>query len=179
VLAVAVGGCLTAQRKIMVYTLRPDGSGTGSIVFENLMSMDDDGVDASARDYGELINTYVKGNRFQELDPDLQNVQRRLYEENGMLCGELTFEFASYESVGLYRHDSSGPYMYHVGRQSDIAAERFDSSNGRVGGPRMPVVFWPAETTVFRIVAALQEPASDTRSLLPMFRRFGVDGGDQ
>lgn len=174
-IAFVLTGCLTAQRKVLTFTLNADGSGKGRIVFENIMSMDDEnGVDASARDYGELINTFLHGTRFQEMNPELENMQKRLYEKDDVLYGEVTFDFLSYMSVGLYRHQGDGPYMYHIGRQSDIAWERYASSNGVEGGARMPVVFWPAGTTEFSITASIQDPDVDTRTLLPLFRRFGT-----
>lgn len=141
--------------------------------------MDGGSGDVSAQDYGELVNTYVLGNRFDETNPELRNVKRRLYEENNVLNGEVTFDFDALSAVGLYRYQGRGPYMFHVGARSDVATERFESSNGMLGTERMPVVFWPDTARTFTIVASIQDPAQDTRSLLPLFQRYGLQDGGQ
>ncbi len=163
----------------MSYTINPDGSGTGRIVFQNLMSMEAGDGDVSVQDYGELITSYVQGNRFGETNPGLDSIATRLFEKDGALFGEVTFTFTSYNAVGLYRFNGLGPFMFHVGSTSDVTTERFESSNGTLGGDKMPVVFWPDTTTSFTVVASIQEPEPDTHSLLPLYRRYGLKGADK
>lgn len=173
--SILFGGCLTAERKILSYTLKPDGSGTGRIVFQNLMTVEDDGTDVSLHDYNELVTTYLTGTKFNSLYPELMNMKKRLFEDNGKLSGEITFDFASYTDVGLYRYENVGPYMYHIGSISDIATERFETSNGDLPGGRMPVVFWPDSTREFMIVAGITKPTRETSSLLPLYFRLGTN----
>jgi hypothetical protein len=173
-----MGGCLRAERMETTFTVKPDGSGTARIVYENFTSAQDsaDAEDRMTEDYTELINGFLKGNDFEERNPSYLNVKKRLYEEDGKLNGEITFEFASYEDVGLFRLDNKGMWMFYPGQGGHPDMERFDSANGRFGGNRMPVVFWPEETTEFRLYRTLPRPDSSvSRSLLPLFKRIGVD----
>ena len=172
--ALGASGCLTAERKEIVLRVKPDGSGTGTITFYNVGSIEEDGNDVSIRDYSELVSNYLKGTKFEDFYPDYINFRKRLYESDGELNGEVTFEFIHYEDIGLYRYQGNGPWMYHVGQRSDFAVETYDASNGTVPNTLMPVVFWPAETTEFHIVSKFDRSES-TRSLLPLFRRIGAE----
>lgn len=174
-LAVVAGGCLTAERKEIIYTINPDSSGTGRIIFHNLMSSEEEGNDVSLRDYQEIVGNYLKGTKFDDFFPELQNKQKRIFEENGVLNGEVSFTFSHYEEVGLFRYNGQGPYMYHVGSKADYATEQFESSNGDLYTPRLPVVFWPDTATVFRIVSTIEKPSPESRSLLPLYKRIGTD----
>lgn len=174
VCALGAGGCLTAERKEIVLNVKPDGSGSGTITFYNIGSIEEDGKDVTVRDYSELVTKYLKGSKFEEFYPDYINFKKRLYESNGELNGEVSFDFIHYEDIGLYRHEGKGPWMYHVGQKSDFAVEAFDAANGTVPNAMMPVVFWPAETTQFRIASKFDRSES-TRTLLPLFKRIGTN----
>ena len=170
-----LGGCLTAEKKEYVYTLKSDGSGTGRILFRNIGSADEQeaGTDNSTADYTQLINDYLKGTKFEDQHPSYTNVRKRLYEHGGQLHGEITFDFESYEQIGLYRHNGSGPWMYYAGSLEGISVEQIDTTNGSFAGARMPVVFWPEKTTEFRIVTSLETSSRPARSLLPLYKRIG------
>lgn len=175
-LSVMVAGCLTAERKIIRLNVKPDGSGTGSILYVNIMSSEEDGLDVSARDYGELVSKYLKGDEYDDAYLGLRNLKKRLYEDRGMLNGELTFAFDSYDDVGLYRYDNpngqrTGPYMYSIATHGGYAAEKFEGSNGTEGPPHMPVLFWPDTTRNFEVVARIDTASAETRSLLPIYKR--------
>lgn len=173
--AIAVAGCLSADRKEIILTVRPDSSGSARIVFHNLVSVDERSHDASIGDYEELVRRYLKGSKFEDYSPLFLNFKKRLFEENGVLNGEVTFEFSHYEDVGLYRYNGRGPWMYHVGFHSDLVTEHFDTSNGSLGGELMPVVFWPEDAREFRIVSHFDRGDGQVRPLLPLFKRIGTD----
>lgn len=168
-----MGGCLTAERKETVFIVKPDGSGTGRIVFYNIRSIEERDEDVSIRDYNELLSNYLKGRKFDDFYPEFINLKKRLFEQDGELNGELTFEFLHYNDVGLYRYREDGPWMYYVGPRADFSVEHFDASNGTVPGEQMPVAFWPAGTTEFRVVSRFDQSES-ARSLLPLFKRIGT-----
>lgn len=172
--AIGAGGCLTAERKETVLRVKPDGSGSGTITFYNIGSVEENGSDVSVRDYSDLISNYLKGNKFEETYPEYVNLKKRLYESGGQLHGEITFEFIHYEDAGLYRYENKGAWMYHVGQRSDFAVEAYETSNGTVPNTLMPVAFWSPETTEFRITSKF-DVSEATRSLLPLFRRIGAE----
>ena len=178
VATLSLGGFLTVENKEYLFLVRPDGSGQGRIVFENIASVQEDGSeqDQATKDYTELLTAFIKGKRFETENPALQNVKKRLYEEGGKLYGEVTFDFLSYEDVGLYRFEESGPWMYHAGNNNELSVERLVESNGTFGGPKMPVIFWKESTSEFRLRMAVEEPEKGvTRSLLPLYKRIGVN----
>jgi hypothetical protein len=178
VAGVALSGCLTVESKEYLFLVRPDGSGQGRIIFENISSAQENETeqDQATKDYTTLLTDYVKGKRFEGDNPALYNVKKRLYEQDGKLFAEVTFDFSSYEDVGLFRLEGTGPWMYHTGVTTGMATEQYDTSNGTFGGAKMPVIFWKEGTAEFRIRTRLDEPEKGvTRSLLPLYKRIGVN----
>lgn len=173
--AVAASGCLTVDRKEIIFKVNPDGSGTGRFIFHALVSIDEEGRDASLTDYTELVNRYLKGRKFEDYYPQYTNFRKRLFEENGQLSAEISFDFVHYDDVGLYRYQDRGPWMYHVGVKSEFAAERYDTSNGTYGGDLMPVVFWADSVREFHIRSRFDRSDMAGRTLLPLYRRIGTD----
>ena len=174
--SLSLGGCLMVEGKEYLFLVRPDGSGQGRIRFENISSVQESETeqDQATKDYTQLVTEYIKGKKFEEENPAYYNVKKRLYEEDGKLFAEVTFDFASYEDVGLFRLNGAGPWMYHTGTLNGITVEQFDTSNGTYGGATMPVVFWNEGTTEFKIRAKVEEPEKGTtRSLLPLYKRIG------
>jgi hypothetical protein len=97
-------------------------------------------------------------------------VSKRLYEDHGLLHGEIRFEFDSLASLRLYRFDSLSPVMYYVG--DEFSTERVIETNGVYGGEIMPVVFWPRGTQELTLKTHVVSEAQYRRSLLPHFRAW-------
>ena len=173
VCAAGMSGCLTAERKEIIYTLKPDGSGSGKVTFYNIMSAEE-GKDVSLNDYTELVNRYLKGTKFEDYYPQYFNFNKRLYEQDGKLNGEITFDFQHYEDAGLYRHENKGPWMYYIGVKSDVGVDHYDSSNGTVGPDQIPMVFWPEGTTQFRVVSKFERTDLDLHQLTAFYNKIGT-----
>jgi hypothetical protein len=173
--SILLGGCLTAERKEYRFVVRPDGSGTGQVTFFNIMSTEEDGRNVSARDYHDLVVGFLKGNRFEERNPALGNVRKRLFEKDGRLNGEITFDFLSYEDVGLFRYKGTGAWMFYPTGSTSLMSGEYENSNGEFGGEKMPVVFWPEGTGEFQVSVYLDDPSSKDQSLLPYYIRGGVE----
>ncbi|MDH4070453.1 MAG: hypothetical protein OEV30_08515 [Ignavibacteria bacterium] len=173
---IALNGCLTVAGKEYHIRLHSDGSGTATIRFLDIGSESEDTSDVSAEDFEHLINSYLYGSEFEDQNPGWRNVQKRLYEDGGLLNGELTFEFDSISTVWLYRFDLSGPLMYYVG--TDRLAEEVRETNGRFRPEIMPVVFWPAGTTELYLHTRIRSEAPDRRSLAPLFRHWKREKAD-
>ncbi len=175
-LSLSLTGCLTAEKKEYFLKMNPDGSGSGRIVFHNIMSAQEDSSDVTMRDYTDLVNQYVKGTKFEDGHPGFTNVKKRLYENDGVLNGEVTFDFSSPELVGLYRYKDKGTWVYYMGYDGgngDMSVEHYDSSTGELAGDKVPLIFWPEGTTEFEIRTKLGEADRSSRSLLALFRRIG------
>ena len=102
-LMIGLTGCLTPEYKEYYYTINDDGTGEGRMKFINLVSEEEDEEDVSAKDFGELITDYYEGEQFSEDNPHLTITDKKLYEEEGMLMGEVWFTFESADSIGFYR----------------------------------------------------------------------------
>lgn len=165
-----IPGCLTVEGKEYRFTLKPDRSGEATIRFINIMSESDDTTDVSADDFRQLIEFYVKGTQLERENPGFKNVQKRLFEENGMLMGEISFTFDSLSAVRLFRFDQSGPYMYFAG--SPLSSEVLVVTNGTRGPDWMPVVFWPADASEIYIRTRVVSEVPFHRSLVNSFRQW-------
>lgn len=172
--ALSLTGCLTAARKAVTLRVNPDGTGTGTMVYYDIASMQEEETDNSLTDYSRLVETWLHGSVFEQANPALVNVKKRLFAEGNRLNGEISFEFLHYSDIGLYRHRDTGPWMYYaLMNQSEI--EHFDSTNGEYGGQTMPVIFWPEGTKEFRIFNAFESGERPVVSLYPQYKRLGVE----
>ncbi|MCB0713302.1 MAG: hypothetical protein KDD67_13310 [Ignavibacteriae bacterium] len=166
-------GCLTASRKIIKFDLNPDGSGKGSMIFLDIMSMQEDENDRSVQDYTALVNDWLNGTQFEEANPSLYDIQKRLAADKNRLNAEITFKFGNYADVGLYRHHDSGPWMYYAYLNTS-KVEYFDTTNGEYAGGAMPVIFWPEKTTEFRIANSFNHEERPVHSLYSLYNDLGV-----
>ncbi len=131
-----LSSCLTVEKKEYTFQMKDKNSGTLTIKFINILSMKDDTTDVSESDFEELVASYIDGN---EIEADFENAfirGKRLFEEGGVLCGEVVIDFNDLESVGLFRYDQKSPYMFNLG--SFLDSESFLKSNGTYGGDIMP-----------------------------------------
>jgi hypothetical protein len=163
-LGLSLSGCLTVESKEYRIKLKSDHSGEATIKFINIMSEADDTVDITGDDFKQLIDFYLHGTQLEKENPGFQNVKKRLFEENGTLCGEITFTFDSLGSVRLFQYDDDSPYMYAVG--SPLSSEQYVESNGVLPRDWMPVLLWPKETREFYIKTKVVSEVSFQRSLL-------------
>lgn len=170
VLAVSLTSCLTVESKEYRIKLKPDNSGEATITFLNIMSETDDSVDISAEDFHQLIEYYLQGTQLEKDNPGYKNAKKRLYEQNGMLCGEISFTFDSLASIRLFKYDEDSPYMYFVG--SPLSSEQYVESNGELGREWMPVVFWPKNTKDLYFKTKVVSEVSFHRSLVGNFREW-------
>ena len=173
-LSIVAQGCLIADKKIVTYTVEPDGSGSGTILYTNLKSMEDQEEDVSLIDYRYLVEEWLHGDTVEVQYPLYRNVKKRLYSVGNALIGEITFTFDHYAQVGLYRHEEKGPYMYYTNLETSNV-QFYDTSNGTIGSPMMPILFWPAETKSFTIVNIFDHGERPAHSLNGLFKKLGTD----
>ena len=171
--AVLISGCLTVENKEYHIKLRSDHSGEATIKFINIMSEADDSVDISKDDFQQLVEFYLHGTQIEKDNPGFHNARKRLYEEDGVLVGELTLTFDSLSVLRLFKLDKDSPFMYFVG--NPLSSERFVESNGTYGGEWMPVVFWPKEAHELYVKTKVVSEVSHHRSLLENFKEWQAD----
>ena len=188
---ISLGGCLTTEEKEYRFKVNPDGSGSGTIKFINIVSeedeeknisfddfgdlildYEDEEKNVSFDDFGELISDYIEGQKFEEENPNYTVTDKRLFEENGILMGEVTFTFNSLEDAGFYRHGccENSPYMYYLGSLS----ETFKECNGTYLGVNreFPIIIWQPDAEAFYYKTSFKEDMSNTHSLLPLYKTW-------
>ena len=168
--ALLIAGCLTVESKEYLIKLKSDHSGEATIRFIDIMSEADDTVDISKDDFQQLIEFYLHGEQIEKENPGFHNVRKRLYEQDGMLVGELTMTFDSLSALRLFKFDRESPYMYFVG--SPLSSEQYVESNGTFGREWMPVIFWPKDARELYLKTKIVSEVSHHRSLLKNFREW-------
>lgn len=169
-LAVIVSSCLTIEQKEYTFEINADGSGSLRIKYINILSMKDDTANVAQFDFQELVSTYLEGNQLQQDYPDAVIRSKRIFEEKGILCGEVILDFNNLRNVGIYQYDANCPYMFNI--NSFLDSESFVSSNGDYGGDIMPVVFWPKTLTRLKVSTSITIPDETTISLVDDYRMW-------
>ena len=177
VLISLLSGCLTVGTKEYLIKLKTDHSGEATVRFLNILSEADDTLDISADDFRQLMEFYVQGTQLEKENPGYHNVKKRLYEQDGMLCGEVTFTFDSLSALRIYKYDKDSPYMYFVG--SPLSSEQFVDANGTFGQDWMPVVFWPKDMRELYLKTKVVSEVAHHRSLLKNFKDWQEAGSGQ
>jgi hypothetical protein len=163
-------GCLTVESKEYTIKLKTDYSGEATIKFVNILSEADDTLDISADDFRQLMEFYVQGAQLEKENPGYHNVKKRLFEQDGMLCGEVTFTFDSLSALRIYKYDKDSPYMYFVG--NPLSSEQFVESNGTFGYDWMPVAFWQKDAKELYLKTKVVSEVVHHRSLLKNFKEW-------
>lgn len=168
-----LSGCLNVEKKAYTYKVNADGSGSGSIEFINIISQEDEERDVSLKDFGELIDDYLQGNRFESDNPQLTVTSKELYEENGKLNGKVEFTFKSLQDINFLIDPSCNcaPIYYYLGSLSETYLE----SNGEYLGTQMndiPIVKWKSGTTNFSLSTEVTSDLANTHSLLPQYKEW-------
>jgi hypothetical protein len=178
-LAALLSGCLGVEKKEYRFTLNPDGSGSGMIRYVNLVSIDDNSgsdssKDVSFKDFAALISDYVEGTKFEEDNPHFKVTGKKLLEENGVLIGEVTFTFASFDSIGFFRRPKCDccPVLYF--NRTEAGDETITETNGRLveGVASIPFVEWEGGAREFTFKTTVLSDLSGTRSMVEHYRTW-------
>ena len=163
-------GCLTVETKEYRIKFKNANSGEATIKFINIMSEADDTVDITSDDFRQLIDFYLEGNQLEKDNPGFHSVKKRLFEEGGVLCGEISFTFDSLESLRIFKYDTDSPLMYPVG--SPLSSEQYVESNGVLPRQWIPMIFWPRDSKDLYIKTKVVSEVSFQRSLLANYRAW-------
>ena len=170
VVVFVLSGCLTVEKKIYKFEFTGENSGKLTIDYINIMSIMDDTLDVSKEDFDELLSSYIYGDQIEQEYPEASNIEKDLYEENGVLCARVTMEFDDLAAVMLYQYDKNCPYMKNLGGSLDT--EYYLESNGDYGDENMPVVFWSPELKVLDLITEVTAPDESTVSLLERYNEW-------
>lgn len=159
-------GCLKVAEMEVRVRPRPNGTVAGEVIYRGLYSaLDEDSV-TLAEDYQTLVSEYLEGDALESDLPDWKLLKRELFEEQGKLCGKLTFEAATAEAVGLYRD-----------KTCNCAGWILVPQDGDLGtltggdGIRTPYgMRWSSDRPELRWVQKLDVIRSSDRNLLPAWK---------
>jgi hypothetical protein len=174
-----LSGCLGVEKKEYRFTLNPDGSGSGVIRYINLVSIDDNsGSDSSKnvsfKDFATLVSDYIEGTKFEEDNPRYKVTGKKLFEENGVLVGEVTFTFTSLDSAGFFRRAGCEccPVLYF--NRSETGDETVTETNGRLveGVASSPFIEWEGKTREFTFKTTAMSDLSGTHSMVEYYRTW-------
>jgi hypothetical protein len=165
IIPVSIAGCLTCERKEYVFQLTGENSGKLTIKYINIFSSLIDSTGELSADYDEMINLWLKGEKLERDFPKAKKFKKRLFKENGMLCGEVSMEFDDISSVNLFRYWHKGPYMFSMSGVNDDG-EVFFQTNGDFGGDKFPVVLWPEDAKTLRFSTKIATPDTSCVSML-------------
>lgn len=161
--------CLTVERKQYTFEFTGKNSGKLTIKYINIMSDEDSAGYTRVQDFDELLSSYINGSKIEESYPEAQNISKRLYEENGVLCGEVIMNFPNLQAARLYQFDKKSPFMFYA---SSVDGESYIESNGSYGGDVMPVVLWPSKLKKLIVSTSVSKPSESSASLLDEYRKW-------
>ncbi len=167
--AVLLTGCLTPVTKEYKINVNSDGSGKGTIRFVDIISSEPEDDAEMQSDFDELINDYLEGTYFEDDYPGMIVTDKKLFEEKGVLVGQIDFEFESIEALEFFRYDECDccPWML-LGLISD---ENLITSNGETVDGENPIYIWPPDTKEMEFTTVLSSK-SDGKSLLPLYKEW-------
>ncbi|MBI5324704.1 MAG: hypothetical protein HZB41_05445 [Ignavibacteriae bacterium] len=165
-----INGCLTVEKKEYKVKITGPNSGKGTIKYINIVSQKDDGKDVSMKDFAELITDYIEGDKIQNDFPGIKNVNKRIFEEKGVLCAEFTFDFDSLHRIKLFKYDKDSPYMLLV--KESFNNEEYVESNGEYNINNMPIVFWNKNTKDFSWKTKVATDSTNIISLLDQYKSW-------
>jgi hypothetical protein len=164
--------CLTCEKKEYVFQLTGENSGRLTIRYINIFSNSLDSIGEIQSDMDELYNMWLKGEKLERDFPKATKFMKRLYKQDGQLCGEVIMEFNDLSAVRLFQHHHKGPYMFNLGSVNDDG-ENFQQCNGEFGGEHMPVIFWPEDSKTLRFTTYIAKPDSSCIGLLDYWEKSG------
>jgi hypothetical protein len=162
-------GCLTCETKEYIFQLKTNNSGRLTIRYINIFSSLVDSAGELNSDYAELVDLWLQGEKIERDFPQATRFKKRLYEEQGVLCGEITMEFDDLSKVRLYRHQNQGAFMFNMASVNDDG-ENFSQTNGKFGGDLMPVIFWPETSRTLKFTTRIAAPDSSSVSMLDRWK---------
>ncbi len=168
IIPLSIAGCLTCERKEYTIQLTGENSGRLTIKYVNIFSSMIDSTGELTADYDEMMDLWLNGEKLERDFPKAKKFKKRLFEENGKLCGEVILEFDDLSKISFYRYQGKGPYMFSLSGVNDDS-ESFLQSNGEFGGDKMPVIFWPEDTRTLRFSTKIATPDSTCVSMLGMW----------
>jgi len=170
-LCFVLSSCLNTEFKQYFFKINADGSGTGTIKFINIVSEEDEEQNVATTDFDQLINSYLNGTTFEEANPHFTVISKELFEENGVLNGQVEFTFDDFQDFGFYHYQRSeqAPIMFYLGSLSETFLETDGEYIGGDEENEIPMIVWAPGTTEFTFKTVVKDEMSNAHPLLELF----------
>jgi len=168
-LALFITSCLTVEKKQYTFQFTGSNSGKLTIKYINIYASGVDSASQITDDFNDLKSNYIAGDKIELDYPGATNIVKRLFEENGQLCAEVTMDFPDLASARLYQYDKKSPIMFCMNTAFDT--ETYLESSGLYGGDYMPVVFFDGESKVLKLTTKISTADSLSVSLIDEWKR--------
>ena len=165
-------GCLSTEYKEYIFKINSDGSGEGTIIFHNLISVEDDEKDDSIQDFGELVSDYIEGTKFEIDNPNYHVTNKDLFEKDSVLVGKVEFTFSNLRNVGFFKSEDCdcSPLMYYMG---GFGESYLESDGTYLGGENeFPIILWQSDFNEIYFKTLVQEDLNGTHSLLKFYQNW-------
>jgi hypothetical protein len=159
--------CLTVEKKIYTFEFTGKESGKLTIKYYNIMSIVDSAGVTEVEDFDDLVNNYLNGDKISSSYPDAQNISKRLFEENGVLCGEVTMDFPTLAAARLFKMDSKSPFTFYC---SSTDGETYLESNGTYGGDICPVAMFSPKMKKLMVTTSISK--ADDESNVSLLKEY-------
>lgn len=169
-LALSLTGCLNVEKKEYHVKLNDDNSGSMTIKYINIVSTEEEEKDVSMKDFATLITDYFEGEKALENYEGAKNVKKRLFEENGVLCGEVKFDFDTLGTSNIFQYDSKSPYMAALSEKFN--GEAYENSNGEYGLGGMTIIFWDNKQRKLNWSTSVMTDMTGAHSLLDEYKNW-------
>ncbi|MBK8130762.1 MAG: hypothetical protein IPK53_18280 [bacterium] len=164
-------GCLNVQHKTYSFKLNADGTGSGSILFYNIHSSDEEERDVSFKDFGTLVTDYVEGSTFDDENPDWVIANKELFVQDDVLCGKVEFTFANMGAAKLYRTAdcNCAPILLLPGAIDETLMEHNGAS---VALGSSEVIEWKADTKDITYKTEVTSDVENVRNLVEHYNAW-------
>ncbi len=164
--------CLTCERKEYIVKLTGPASGTLTIRYINIFSNCIDSLGEYNVDYDELIRMWLRGKKIEKDFPEVSKLKKRLYEENGQLCGEVTLQFKILRQVYLEKNGTNAPILFSLESLKDDG-EILLRTNGSYDETGHGTITWMSDTKELRFTTQIAKPDSlrTAYTLVDMWRK--------
>ncbi len=170
--AVMMTGCLTVEKKQYRVVMTGEKSGRCTIKFINIVSLKNNDVDLSYKDFTEFIDEYYKGKKLEKVYKGCKNFSKRLFVEKNQLCGEFSFDFDNLRDVSLFQYQNGCPYVLVVTSKEEGLTERLVGSNGERADEENPVVFFQTGQKVLEWETSVTEDMKDGVNLVSLYNEW-------
>jgi len=165
-----LNSCLNVERKEYTVKLNPDNSGSMTIKYVNIISTEEEEKDVSMKDFATLITDYYEGDKATESFVGATNIDKRLFEENGVLCAEVKFDFDTLGTSNIFQYDKKSPYMAALNEKFD--SEAFEWTNGEYGLSGLNLIFWNNSINELKWKTTVTTDLTGAQSLLKKYNSW-------